>query len=153
MRIVLSIIGCILSLSARACPDVLGEWHSSANLSKAFNDKHAVIAERTKEFRSQLIGKSTVTYTDGVVTLEMEPINEVTINGNKYPWESTRISSPYEVLGCTENVLVLKVTINGIDVIDKLNFENKDIYWVYEGMPSGTGNDHTREYFQRAKDN
>ena len=140
----------LISTQALACPDFLGKWESSDELSRAFNDNHAVIEERTKEFRAQIIGRSTMTYTSERVTLEMESVDSVTINGQTFPWDSSPMSGPYTVLGCTDDIVVLKVNYSGIELINSLNFESPDTYWIYEGTPKGTGNQHTREYFVRA---
>lgn len=140
----------VLSSQALACPEFLGKWESSADLSAAFNDSHAVIEDRAKEFRSQIIGRSTVTYTSERVTLEMDDIQQVTINGVAFPWDSSPMTGPYEVLGCTDDVVALKISYNGVVLINTLNFENENTYWVYEGTAGGTGNQHTREYFVRS---
>lgn len=136
-----------------ACPDILGEWRSSYELSKTFNDKYAVIEERTKEFREQLIGRSTVTYTKESVALEMDPIDSVTISGKVYPWDSSPMTGPYRALGCNDDIVVIKINFNGTELLSSLNFESENIYWVYEGTPKGAGNKHTREYFVRKKSN
>ena len=153
MKRITFLITTLFSYPIMACPSLEGTWLSSYDLSKSFNDERAVIEERTKEFRSQLIGKSTVTYTKDTVSLEMEPIDKVVIQGKEYPWDSSPMTSPYKVLGCTENTIVIKFSAGDTPFINKLNFENKNTYWVYEGQANGTGNDHTREYFVRAKSN
>lgn len=140
----------LFSTQALACPDFRGKWESSGSLSAAFNDNHAVIEDRTREFRSQIIGKSTVTYTQKRVTMEMDNIEFVSINGVVFPWDSSPMTGPYEVLGCTDNVVVIRINYNDVVLINTLNFEDENTYWVYEGTPGGTGNQHTREYFVRA---
>ena len=141
----------IFTVPSYACPSLDGVWKSSLSMSRDFNISRSKIEERTREFRDQIIGKSSVTYIDSVVNFTYKKIPEIVIQGKKYPWDSFDITSAYEVLGCTENQLVMKWSAFDTNFITTLNFENDSVYWVYEGMPNGTGNDHTREYFVRER--
>ena len=141
----------IFSVQSYACPSLDGVWKSSLSMSRDFNISRSLIEESTREFRDQIIGKSSVTYIDSVVSFTFEKTPEIVIQGKIYPWDLSNITSAYEVLGCTENQMVMKWSAFDTDFITTLNFENDNVYWIYEGMPNGTGNDHTREYFVRER--
>jgi len=151
----MKIIICILVLTSSncfGCPKLEGKWNSSASLTNKFNDQRAIIEEKTREFRSQLIGKSTTEYRNGKLIITMPPIEQVIISGKSYPWDSSEIRSKYTLLACTKNSVVIRYTVFGSTFISVLSFESSDVYWVYDGQVGGNGNDHTREYFTRAKD-
>ena len=135
--------------SSYSCPSLEGVWKSSLPISKKFNISRAKIEKRTREFRDQIIGKSSTTYVDGIMTITFIETPTITIEGKESPWDSSEIVSEYKILGCTKNQLVLKWSAFHNDFISTLNFESENTYWIYEGMPNGTGNDHTREYFVR----
>jgi hypothetical protein len=139
----------LLPVSGIACPQFLGQWRSSAELSSAFNDRHAVIESRAKELRDQIVGRSTVTYAADRVILETPGVDRVTIGGETFPWDGSPMLGTYERLGCTKDAVALKITYADAESILVLNFEGPDRYWVYEGTPTGTDNQHTREYFLR----
>ena len=141
----------LISSCSLACPKLEGKWHSSAALTNKFNDERAIIDEKTREFRAQLVGKSTVEYRKGEVSMTMPPSNKIIIQGKTYPWDSSQMRSKYSLLGCTKNSVMIKYEAFGSSSIYKLNFESADIYWVYDGQAGGNGNDHTREYFTRVK--
>ena len=55
----------------------------------------------------------------------------------------------FNVLGCTDNSIVLKYERNGQTKISQLHFENENTYWEYMGVAGKDGNSHIREYYTR----
>lgn len=108
-----------------------------------------MIESRAKELRDQIIGRSTLIYDDGRVVLETPGVDRVTIADETFPWDGSPMVGTYQLLGCTKDAVALKIKYANLELIQLLNFEGADRYWVYEGTPAGTGNQHTREYFLR----
>ena len=143
----------LLPTFALACPNLIGKWESSLELFNEFNRKHALIEDKSWQFYEQLVGRTYIEFDGENSVTSMDEIGELIIGEKAYPWNSDPITSKYEVIGCSTSVMVVKSWMNNEPVFSKLNFEDKDTFWSYSGIPNGTGNDHVREYYVRVSGN
>ncbi len=132
---------------AIACPEIEGTWKSSAELSNRFNESYAILTDGIKELNSQIYGNSVMTFKSGVVTLE-SLISQVTIDGETHEWDGS-YEGTYEILGCTEGSIVLKLKVENLEYLSLIQFNKENTMWIYNGYLFDTGNGHSREYFVR----
>jgi len=138
----------IFSSETFACPEFLGSWKSSKDDTLEFIERWAKIEPKSLDFIKQVTGTMHTEYTKESMKITDES-RQIEVNGKLVNWEGTKEDVAFEVLGCTDDQVVLKYELFDQDFITVLNFESENIYWVYAGSPGFTGNAHYREFFVR----
>lgn len=136
---------------AFCCPSLEGTWSSSLEKFESFNMKWANIEDRPWSFMSQTQGFETIIFSSNNEMLISTPEIEVKIGEKvmKRPPHEEKIS--FDVLGCTDNNIVLKYERYGKARISQLHFENDNTFWEYMGVAGRDGNSHIREYYTKTK--
>lgn len=138
----------MLSSETFACPDFHGQWKSSKKDTLEFIKLWVKMEPKSLDFTKQIIGTMHISYDEK--SLKISDISrQIKVNGKLSIWGGTEEIVAYELLGCTDNQVVLKYELFDQEVIYILNFENEDTYWIYVGTPSFSGNAHYREFFVR----
>ena len=152
MRIVLLGLSLLLPISAKGCPALNGKWMSSLEKFTSFNKKWANVEEQAWSFMLQTQGKEAIEFTVDNLMLITTP--EIALKrGEKtitLPASEERIE--IEILGCTPDSTVIKFERYDKVHIAHLNFENKNVFWQYMGVPRQDGNSHIREFFVKKRD-
>ena len=138
-------------LQAFACPNLVGEWQSNHKLTMEYTKSYAKMPQHTYEFYNQIMGTQSVIYTKNEMTLKDIEKRQIKIKGKSYDWHSENETVTYKNLGCTDNFISLKYTLNNTEFISLLNFVDDDTYWIYTGSPLLGDVSNTREYFKRVK--
>ena len=152
MRIALLGLSLLLPISAQSCPALIGEWESSLEKFTSFNKKWANVEEQAWSFMLQTQGKELVEFTVDNQMLITTP--EIALKrGDKtvtLPASEERIA--IKILGCTADSTVIQYERYDKEHIAHLNFENKNVFWQYMGVPRQDGNSHIREFFVKKRD-
>ena len=145
MRILAAVATLIVSSYALSCPDLLGTWRSSKEMSMEYNEKFAHLEPNQKELLVQILGRMIVTYTDNKVHEHGLPSSRVTIGGKEYDFAFEDLSYSYKVLSCDKATITAEFEHpHSGPVKETAYFIDENTYWISsEILPS------TREYFIR----
>ncbi|MDQ1924613.1 hypothetical protein [Massilia pseudoviolaceinigra] len=155
MKYLLALVLSIFQLcQARACDrDLTGTWKSDKSMSMDFIRDKSKIEPKTDAFLNALLGKMTLTFTNGNLYVIM-PETRVPVSGEMRPFAGFEEKKLYKVLFCSSAMIVwsAKRSFGEDDVATTFNFEAPDLAWVYTGstVPE-TPDMHTREYFRRVR--
>lgn len=145
MRIFVALVVLSISQAAMCCPDLIGTWKSSKEMSMEYNEKYAQLEPRQKELLVQILGHMKVTYTEkNAHEHGQEPI-KVKVAGKDSDFTFEDLSYPYTVLSCDQDALKVEYEhpYSGVTQ-ETIHFVGKNTYWLSpEMLPS------TREYFVR----
>jgi hypothetical protein len=136
---------------AFSCPLIEGSWSSSVEKFEAFNKRWAKVDSKAWSFMVQTQGHEVITFNDNTKMIIVTPELELKMGDRKIkrPPKEERIA--IEVLGCTDENIVLKYERNGEVKISQLHFENDDTFWEYMGVAGRSGNGHIREYYTKTQ--
>jgi hypothetical protein len=151
MKKILIGLSLIISSVTVACPSLDGKWLSSLEKFDQFNKRWANVDSKAWSFMLQTQGHELIEYKSSKEMVISSPEIEIKIGDKKMMRPSSEEHMNFNVLGCTENNIVLKYEQNDKVQISTLYFENKDTYWVYMGKVGSDGNSHIREYYMRNK--
>jgi hypothetical protein len=136
----------LLCNQAVACPNILGTWQSSKELSEKYNQKNAQLSQAMTELLKQILGILKLTYTESAVHEHGAPTIKVTIKGKQSDFYFEDLNYKYEVLSCTNDSITLKsyYPYIGEPLVTTINFVNENLYWeTPQHLPK------SREYFIR----
>jgi hypothetical protein len=151
-KLVAALMATAMASTASACPSLNGTWISSHDLTMAFTRAHAKLEERTDHFLDQMMGRLTMRF-DGTRVFSNLPDWDAEIAGKPYHLTGFHEASDYQVLFCSDSVIVVKARqpVTGKEVATVYNFVDKDTAWVYQGSADrGAPDLNIREYFVRA---
>jgi len=136
---------------AFSCPLLEGSWLSSAENFEAFNKRWANVDSQAWSFMVQTQGHEVITFKGNTKMIIVTPELEIKMGDRKIkrPPKEERID--IEVLGCTDENIVLKYERNDEVKISQLHFENDDTFWEYMGVAGRSGNGHIREYYTKMR--
>ena len=129
------------SSSALSCPNLLGTWVSSKDKSMSYNNL-AGLKQNQLDLLNQILGYTTITYTETEVKHHKLPPVKVLYNSNETELTFIEMEIPYKVDSCGKDSISFLTEDN---TVSTLNFVDKDTYWVSskEVLPN------SREYFVR----
>lgn len=137
----------ILSMShiAVSCPDIVGTWQSSKEMSMEYNDQFAHLEPGQKELLTQILGALKITYTENKAHEHGAPSIKVIVGGKESDFAIEDLSYPYKVLSCGKVTLTAELKHPYYErKVETLTFVDSNTYWVSsEILPA------TREYFVR----
>lgn len=146
MKILITLLIYFFAYRAAACPNFIGTWQSSNELSMNYNFKHANLDKVKIEFLSQTLGILKQTYSESEIHSHGAPSIKLAINGKSYDFHFEDLHYKYEVVSCTSITVKLKQYYPyGEPFLSQMVFENENTFWVSpEQLPK------SREYFIRA---
>ncbi|NQZ80884.1 MAG: hypothetical protein HRT52_07690 [Colwellia sp.] len=136
---------------AFCCPSLEGTWSSSLEKFESFNKKWANIDKRAWSYMSQTQGYETIIFKDNKQMFVSTPEIAMKMGDKVMQLPSKEEQISFNVLGCTDNSIVLKYNRYGKTHISHLQFENDNTYWEYMGTSDSDGNSHIREYYTKTK--
>jgi hypothetical protein len=150
-KLILLIAIGLISINAHAV-SIDGTWKSDAESTIAFNQANAKLTVKQNRFFSELLGKLTITFKDGIEYSSM-PSTMVTVKGEKQNFEGFNRQDKYKIIAQDQNTVVLEIIDDkGKKEISLLKFENEDKFWIYLPISSSIWSQlHIREYFVRQK--
>ncbi len=128
-----------------ACPEIVGTWQSSKELSMAYNIEKAQLTSKNTQFLNQALGILKVTYSATEMLSHSAPAIKMKIDGKTYPFVFEQSVVPYKILSCSDSaVTIIQNQVDSGPSTVKLTFIDANTYWVSpEPLPS------IREYFRR----
>ena len=141
----------IVSSISNACPVLDGNWSSSREKFIDFNQTWANVEPNAWQFLLQNQGLEIIEYKANNHMVINTPEVELTMGDKKITSSASTENINFNVLGCTENSVVIAYERYGQVQISQLHFEDKDTYWMYMGEAGRSGNGHIREYYTRVK--
>ncbi len=148
MKLLTALVGILFGANATACPQILGTWQSSKEMSMAYNSKSADLTITQIQFLNQALGILKITYSQETIINHGAPAIEMTINDKKYPFEFQEEKFKYEIISCaTSTVKIKHYYPHTAPEKIKINFISENNYWV---IPSNLPK--SREYFTRVSD-
>jgi len=136
---------------AFCCPSLEGTWLSSLEKFESFNKKWANIDKRAWSYMSQTQGYETIIFKDNKEMFVSTPEIAMKMGDKVMQIPSKEEQISFNVLGCTDNSIVLQYNRYGNTQISHLQFENGTTYWEYMGTSDSDGNSHIREYYTKTK--
>ena len=149
IRAVIATACIVIPSSVAACPDYIGKWRSSRQLTMEFNNRLSSAEPKVRELLPQITGTVAVEFTDREMKFTDVPSRKIVIHGKESEWTGLNETVDYDLLGCTESVVVIRFSLYGAEMISKLHFEDRNTYWEYLGDTNPVINAHAREYFVR----
>lgn len=134
-----------------AAPGIEGSWLSDAAATLRYNEEHARLEEKTREFERDTLGHLRVTLAAGHIHYVM-PDRDVTIADRPFHVFGYDETLPYRILGATADAIAIETEepITHRPTIVTYHFVGPDALWVYLGDAMPTLEPHEREYFIRA---
>lgn len=151
MKKILVCLSFLIPSVAFGCPSLEGNWSSSLEKFKSFNKRWANIDNKVWSFMIQTQGHEVITFQNNTKMIITTPEIELNMGEKKIKRAPKEERININVLGCTDNNIVLKYERNGEVKISKFHFENDDTFWEYMGVPGRSGNGHIREYYIKTK--
>lgn len=151
MKKILLLLTFMIPNIAYCCPSLDGTWTSSLEKFESFNKKWANVGAKPWSFMIQTQGLEVIKFTADNEMFISSPEVELKMGERKMKLPSSEERVKFDILGCTNNSIVLKYERNGKVGVSELHFENDDSYWVYMGRAGADGNSHIREYYTRNK--
>lgn len=127
-----------------ACPNIVGTWQSSKELSIDYNTKYLDIEPHTVKFMNDVYGVLKVTYTESTMRMHGAPTRKIEIKGKEYDFVYEEMTSSYEVVSCDNNSVTILTDSPYSTGEDTIHFIDENTVWV----PAMPGSDR-REYFKR----
>lgn len=148
MKSLLSFILLFINVQAIACPNLLGTWQSSKELSMKYTLSNPGFSEKNIDFKKQVFGILKVTYHESTIHTHGAPTKRIIIADKEYDFHFEDLEFNYEVITCTKDSIKIKEYYPNTDpIIVKIHFVDRNTIWV-----SGPGfNENEREYFVRIK--
>lgn len=145
MKLIFLVIILILGNVASACPNLVGTWKSSREMSMAYNEKFAHLELKQIELLNQILGHLRVSYTENSAHEYGVPNLKIKIGNKKSDFEIEDSSYQYKILSCSDTEITINYEHPYLgEITETFNFVNADIYWASsEMLPS------SREYFIR----
>ncbi len=147
MKLVLATL-LMTSFDALSCPDALGTWRSSKELSVEYNTKHLDLEPHTIKFMNDVYGILTVTYTKNTIRMHGASTKKIMIKGNEHDFVFEEMTSSYKQISCTDMAVTILSDSPYSTGEETMTFVDKNTFWV-SAMP---GSD-KREYFKRVPEN
>ncbi|MCU7878168.1 MAG: hypothetical protein KZQ84_15460 [Candidatus Thiodiazotropha sp. (ex Lucinoma borealis)] len=132
------------SFEVLACPDIVGTWRSSKELSIEYNTKLLELEPHTIKFMNDVYGILTITYTKTSIRMHEAPTKKISIKGKEHDFVFEEMSSSYEQVSCTEESVTILSNSPYSTGEETMTFVDLNTFWV-STMP---GSD-KREYFKR----
>ncbi|MYM63416.1 hypothetical protein [Pseudomaricurvus sp. HS19] len=136
-----------LSQATLACPDLIGTWKSSKEISLQYYDSTPDAIAEVRHFLEQILGRTEITYTDSTIRNHGKEPVEVEIYGQTGILRSEERSANYEMIACDDASVTIRIQdseFEGTEV--KAHFIDENTYWYTdEELPD------IREYFLRRR--
>lgn len=107
-KLILLIATGIISINAHAVSSIDGTWKSDAESTIAFNHANAILTIKQDRFLSELLGKLTITFKDGIQYSSM-PASVVTVKGEKKDFEGFNKQDKYKIIAQDQDTVVLEI--------------------------------------------
>ena len=133
------------------CPLLEGTWTSSLQKFESFNKKWANIDKKAWSFMIQTQGQEVIEFNNSNEMLISTPEIEIKMREKTIKLPKTTEKIKFNILGCTNQSIVLKYDRYGQAQITQLHFDDSSTYWEYMGVSGSDGNSHIREYFTKTK--
>jgi hypothetical protein len=119
----------ILGNVASACPNLVGYWKSSKEISMVYNEKYANLESKQKELLSQILGHLRLTYTEKEVHEHGVPSLKIKIGNKESNFEIEDSSYQYKILSCSDTEITINYEHPYLgEITETFNFVNADIY-------------------------
>ncbi|MBU3020027.1 hypothetical protein KO519_20335 [Paraglaciecola agarilytica] len=145
MKKVIALFSALFLNNVYACPNIIGTWQSSNELSVKHNKENLDLEPHTIKFMNDVFGVLKITFTENVVHMHSAPTKKIEIKGKPHDFTYEELRYEYKIESCNKKTLFISDQNPYYQSKNEpITFIDKDTYWV----PTMPGSDE-REYFVR----